>query len=173
MSLQRRLLIYLLICAPLVWAAAAWVSSSRARTEVNELFDTEMIRLTLQVQATLMGLDRVKGGAPPPAVSKEADLEDLAIAVWDHQGNVLLTDREGTQLPLLIDAVGFVELTLQQQLWRVYYLQSPNREWLVAAGQKIDERDELVWGLVESQLFPWLLTLPVLLLAMAWAVRRL
>jgi len=172
MSLQRRLLIYLLICAPVVWAVAAWVSSSRARTEVNELFDTEMIRLTLQVQATLMGLDRAKGTQPAPLVSKEADLEDLAIAVWDHEGKVLLTDREGTQLPLLADAVGFVELTLQQHPWRVYYLQSPNREWLVAAGQKMDERDELVWGLVESQLLPWLLTLPVLLLAMAWAVRQ-
>ena len=172
MSLQRRLLIYLLICAPLVWAAAAWVSSSRARTEVNELFDTELIRLTLQVQATLLGLDRAKGGTTAPAVSQEADLEDLAIAVWDHQGKVLLADREGTQLPLLADAVGFVELSLQQQPWRVYYLQAPNREWLVAAGQKVEERDQLVWGLVGSQLLPWLLTLPVLLLAMAWAVRQ-
>jgi len=172
MSLQRRLLIYLLICAPLVWVGAAWVSSSRARTEVNELFDTEMIRLTLQVQATLMGLDRAKGNATPPVVSQETDLEDLAIAVWDQHGKVLLTDREGTQLPLLVDAVGFIELSLQNEPWRVYYLQSPKREWLVAAGQKIGERDELVWGLVESQLLPWLLTLPVLLLAMAWAVRR-
>lgn len=172
MSLQRRLLIYLLVCAPLVWVGAAWVSSSRARTEVNELFDTEMIRLTLQVQATLMGLDRAKGNTTPPVVSQETDLEDLAIAVWDQQGKVLLTDREGTQLPLLVDAVGFVELSLQNEPWRVYYLQSPKREWLVAAGQKIKERDELVWGLVESQLLPWLLTLPVLLLAMAWAVRR-
>ncbi|APW47125.1 ATP-binding protein [Rhodoferax antarcticus] len=172
MSLQRRLLIYLLICAPLVWAAAAWVSSSRARAEVNELFDTEMIRLALQVQATLLGLDRTKGTPTSTAVSKEADLEDLAITVWDQQGKVLLADREGTQLPLLADAVGFVELSLQHQPWRVYYLQAPNREWLVAAGQKIDERDELVWGLVESQLLPWLLTLPVLLLAMAWAVRQ-
>lgn len=172
MSLQRRLLIYLLICAPVVWGAAAWVSSSWARTEVNELFDTEMIRLTWQVQATLMGLDQAKAGTPPPTVSPEIDLEDLAIAVWDQQGKALLTDREGTQLPLLANAVGFVELTLQQEPWRVYYLQAPNREWLVAAGQKVQERDELVWGLVESQLLPWLLTLPVLLLAMAWAVRQ-
>lgn len=172
MSLQRRLLIYLLICAPVVWGLAAWVSSSRARTEVNELFDTEMIRVTLQVQAILVGLDRAMGGTPPPALSPDADLEDLAIAVWDRQGKVLLTDREGTQLPLLADAVGFVELTLQKEPWRVYYLQAPNRAWLVAAGQKVHERDELVWGLVESQLFPWLLTLPVLLLAMAWAVRQ-
>ena len=44
--------------------------------------------------------------------------------------------------------------------------------WLVAAGQRAYERDELVTGLVGSQLLPWLLVLPVLLIAMAWAVRQ-
>jgi two-component system sensor histidine kinase QseC len=42
----------------------------------------------------------------------------------------------------------------------------------VAAGQKVYERDELVWDLTASQIMPWLLVLPVLLLAMAWAVQR-
>ena len=40
MSLQRRLLVYLLLCAPLVWGVAVVVSADRARDEVNELFDT-------------------------------------------------------------------------------------------------------------------------------------
>lgn len=55
MSLQRRLLIYLLLCAPLVWGVALLASADRARDEVNELFDTEIIRLSRQVQATLVG----------------------------------------------------------------------------------------------------------------------
>jgi two-component system, OmpR family, sensor histidine kinase QseC len=42
----------------------------------------------------------------------------------------------------------------------------------VAAGQRLPERNEVVWDLVSSQLLPWLLVLPVLLVAMAWAVRR-
>jgi two-component system, OmpR family, sensor histidine kinase QseC len=60
-SLQRRLLLYLLLCAPLVWAVALGVSADRARHEVNELFDTEIIRLARQVQATLEAVD--PGGA--------------------------------------------------------------------------------------------------------------
>ena len=39
-------------------------------------------------------------------------------------------------------------------------------------GSGLYERDELVTDLVSSQLLPWLLVLPVLLLAMAWAVRQ-
>ena len=172
MSLQRRLLLYLLICAPVVWAVALFVSANRARHEVNELFDTEIIRLARQVQATLVGAVMPGQALPPTSASGEADLRDLAIAVWNAEGKLLLVDREGVQLPYRTDASGFVDLQLDGAPWRVYYLQSPRSEWLVAAGQRGAERDELVRDLVVSQLVPWLLVLPVLLLAMTWAVRR-
>ena len=172
MSLQRRLLVYLLLCAPVVWAVALVASADRARTEVNELFDTEIIRLARQVQATLVGIGSPGQAPPAPETGGEADLSDLAIAVWSAEGRLLLVDREGVQLPRRPDATGFVEMALAGDPWRVYYLQSPQGEWLVAAGQRLHERDELVQNLVGSQLLPWLLVLPVLLLAMWWAVRQ-
>ena len=172
MSLQRRLLVYLLLCAPLVWALALVVSAERARHEVNELFDSEIIRLARQVQATLAGIHLDGSSDPAPHEDGEADLRDLAVAVWDAQGKLLLVDREGVQLPRRPDASGFVELVLGGDRWRVYYLQSPNGEWLVATGQREYERDELVWNLLGSQLLPWVAVLPVLLAAMAWAIRQ-
>ena len=175
MSLQRRLLLYLMLCAPLVWGFAMWISVDRARHDVNELFDTEMIRLARQVQATL-GAGQGGTVPPPPAEggadAGEADVRDLAIAVWDRSGRLLLSDREGVQLPRRPDASGFVDVELHGEPWRVYYLQSFAGDWLVAAGQKAYERDELVFNLTASQLAPWLLVLPVLLGAMTWAVRR-
>jgi two-component system sensor histidine kinase QseC len=172
MSLQRRLLLYLLICAPVVWAVALLVSANRARHEVNELFDTQIIRLALQVQATLVSA--ILPGQPLPKAQSagEADLRDLAIAVWNRQGQLLLVDREGVQLPRHSDATGFVDMRLDGRPWRVYYLQSQDGDWLVATGQRVGERDAVVRGLVASQLLPWLLVLPVLLLAMAWAIKR-
>ena len=137
MSLQRRLLLYLLICAPVVWGVALLVSADRARHEVNELFDTEIIRLARQVQATLVGVRHARAGAAAAAPSAgEADLRDLAIAVWNAEGQLLLVDREGVQLPRRADATGFVDLQLDGEPWRVYYLQSPRGDWLVAAGQR-------------------------------------
>lgn len=179
LTLQRRLMLYLLICAPLVWALATALSVSRARHEVNELFDTELIRLARQVQAVL--------GAPRPAASSplplpqlgptagdtgEADVHDLSVAVWDSAGGLMLADREGVALPYRPQAVGFVNEPLAGEPWRIYYLQSDHGQWLVAAGQKQDERDELVTNLIVGQLLPWVGMLPLLLVAMTWAVRR-
>ncbi|KPF44574.1 histidine kinase [beta proteobacterium AAP121] len=175
MSLQRRLLVYLLLCAPLVWAVALLASADRARSEVNELFDTEIIRLARQVQVTLDGLPALPAAGrvvAPARPGGAADLDDLALAVWNRQGQLLLVDREGVQLPHRPQAAGFVDLALDGEPWRAYYLQAPEGEWLVAAGQRLHERDELVWNLIGSQLLPWLLVLPVLLAAMAWAVRQ-
>lgn len=182
MSLQRRLLLYLLVTAPLVWAAALFVSIDRARDEVNELFDSEMIRLARQVQATLpdapasLAQRRAVPAPVAPAASDaalgDADVQDLAIAVWDRHGELLMSDREGQQLPRRLQTSGFADDVLEGEPWRIYYLQSPRGDWLVAAGQKAYEREELVFSLTSSQVLPWLLVLPLLLAAMAWAVRR-
>lgn len=178
MSLQRRLLLYLLICAPLVWGVALYFSLSRARTEVNELFDAELIRLARQVQATL-GRGLPVEAAPLPPVPREraieagdADVRDLAVAVWDRSGQLMISDREGVQLRYRPERGGFVDEQLAGGAWRVYYLQSFDGRWLVASGQRVYERDELVYGLTVSQVVPWLLVLPILLGVMTWAVRR-
>lgn len=177
MSLQRRLMLYLLVCAPLVWTVALLFSVDRARREVNELFDVELIRLARQVHAT-MTPGAIPGTLPAPAASRqgtdvgEGDLEDLAIAVWDAQGRLLVTDREGAQLPHRPGAAGFINQQIAGEPWRVYYLQSADGAQMVAAGQKDYERDELVYSLTASQIGPWLLVLPVLLLVIAWSVRR-
>jgi two-component system, OmpR family, sensor histidine kinase QseC len=177
MSIERRLLWLLLICAPLVWALGLGISVTRAQHEVNELFDTEMIRLSRQVQATLVldptqGPPRDNAAAPPTTDMGAGDVRDLAIAVWDRGGHLKLADREGVMLPHEADAAGFRNLVLADQPWRVYYLQSLDGRWLVAAGQKVEEREELVLDLTLGQLLPWLLVLPVLLAVMVWAVRR-
>jgi two-component system sensor histidine kinase QseC len=176
MTLQRRLLILLLLTAPLVWGAGLLLSLNRARYEINELFDTQQIRLARQVLSTLpsASLNGAPAKAAPtsPGSLGDSELDDMAIAVWTAGGQLLLVDREGVLLPPRPGAQGFVNLTLSDELWRVYYVPSASDEWEIAVGQKQDERDELVWKLLASQLVPWVLTLPVLLAAMAAAVRQ-
>ena len=177
MTLQRRLLILLLLSAPLVWGAGLLFGLNHARFEIDELFDTQQIRLARQVLSTLPSatLDVVPAttaALTAPGSQGDADLDDLSIAVWNRQGQLLLVDREGVLLPVRHGVEGFADLTLGGEVWRTYYLPAASGEWLVAVGQKQEERDELVWSLLAGQLVPWVLTLPVLLLVMAAAVRQ-
>ncbi len=174
MTLQRRLLMLLLVAAPLIWALAVGFALWRASVEINEFFDAQQVRLAQQVAALLPSaqLDGQPRRAPALAAdSGAAELEDLSIAVWNNRGELLLADREGTALPFDLAAEGFIDLKLGEASWRVYYLPSSG-PWRVAVGQATDERGEVLRDLLASQLLPWLLMLPVLLAVIAAAVRR-
>lgn len=175
LTLRQRLLWLIALAAPAVWSLALLVSVDRARFEINELFDTQLIRLARQMQATLprASLDAIGPQASAGIASGpqgQADLEDLAVAVWNRRGELLLVDREGVQLPYQPQASGFVDLAIDGAAWRCYYLQAADGSWLVAVGQIADERGEVVRDFILSQLLPWLLMLPVMLAAMAAAV---
>lgn len=178
MTLRRRLLLLLLLATPVVWVGAMAISFYSAHHEINELFDTELVRLARQLQATLpstnLGAPTDASSMPPPLAGKEGEAEpkDLLLAVWDSNGRLVLVDREGLLMPYLPGQKGFVELMLAERPWRAYYLPSPSGRWLVAAGQRHKERRELVLALTAGPLLPWLLTLPVLLLVMAVGLKR-
>lgn len=179
MSLHKRLLVYLLIAAPAAWLLALLFSINRTEHEVNELFDTQMIHLAREVQTSVMQIGEralvaeitAKDTKPNITVAGDADLDDIAIAAWDRQGRHLLVDTGSVDIPNRTDVSGFVNITLNQEPWRVYYLQAPDAALVVAAGQKLYERQELVWSLMGSQILPWLLVLPLLVWAMTVAIR--
>lgn len=173
MSLRRRLLLTLLVCAPLIWALALGTSIVRATDEVNELFDTEMIHLARQVMGVI-DADRTGGRiahVPPIGDAGDSKVGELAITVRDRDGRVITSDRIGVELPAAPHRTGFVGLKLDGEDWNIYYLTASDDSVQVAVGQEAEERDELVLDLTLSQLVPWLLALPVLLGLMAWAVR--
>ncbi|HTT11626.1 MAG TPA: ATP-binding protein [Burkholderiaceae bacterium] len=174
MTLQRRLLIPLLIGVPLMWLAAFGYSVLHAGYEINELFDTQQVRLAQQVASVLPSANllptRLK--APVEATRGAADLDDLSIAVWDASGTKLLFDREGAQLPFVPGMHGFVDATIGGEVWRLYYLPSDDGTRVVAVGQELKERDELLTDLLKSQLLPWAVTLPLLLAVIALSVRH-
>jgi two-component system, OmpR family, sensor histidine kinase QseC len=174
MTLQRRLLLPLLVGVPLTWLLAFGYSVLHAGHEINELFDTQQIRLAQQVASFLPSANFL----PVPMASARdqergnADLSDLSIAVWDVNGIRLLYDREGAELPFVADARGFVDSTIHGEAWRTYYLHTGDGKRIVAVGQELKERHELLTDLLKSQLLPWVLTLPLLLVFIGLSVRH-
>ncbi len=174
MTLQRRLLLPLLIGVPLAWLAAFGYSVLNAGHEINELFDTQQIRLAQQVASFLPSAHFAPAQMPEAQREQRgaADLSDLSITVWDAQGTRLLFDREGAELPFEPGARGFVDATIHGEAWRTYYLRTPDGSRIVAVGQELKERRELLADLLKSQLLPWVLTLPLLLVFIGLSVRH-
>ncbi|HEU5284685.1 MAG TPA: ATP-binding protein [Burkholderiales bacterium] len=176
-SLQRRLTLLLLAGAAVLWAVTLTASFLHARHEINELFDTQQIRLARQVYSTLpdSSTDPSPQWAPSPSGAHgqgEAELADLSIAVWDRAGHLLVADREGVLLPRSASGTGFRNVELNREQWRVYSLHTQGGPWEVAVGQRMGERKELIFDLVLSQLSLWILALPVLLVAILGSVRH-
>jgi two-component system sensor histidine kinase QseC len=174
MTLQRRLLLPLLIGVPLTWLVAFGYSVLNARHEINELFDSQQIRLAQQVASFLPAARFTP--APLEATRDDergaADLADLSVNVWDADGTRLLFDREGFELPFEPNARGFVDASINGTMWRTYYLRGADGKHIVAVGQELKERRELLVDLLKTQLRPWVLMLPLLLLFIALSVRH-
>lgn len=164
----------LLIGVPLTWLAAFGYSALHARREINELFDTQLVRLAQQVASVLPSAQVIPTQVKSAGDARrgDEDLEDLTIVVWDATGTRLLFDHEGAELPFTADAHGFVDTAIASEAWRMYYLPSEDRSRLIAVGQKARERDELLRDLLWSQLLPWALSLPLLVVVIAASVRH-
>jgi two-component system sensor histidine kinase QseC len=176
-SLQRRLVLLLLLGAAVLWAVTLTASFLHARHEINELFDTQQIRLARQVYSTLPDsrIDPLPEWTPSPNSAQrqgEAELADLSISVWDRAGRLFVADRKGASLPRSVAGTGFADLEVRGDEWRVYYLSGRDGDWEVAVGQRMHERKELIFDLVLSQLSLWILALPVLLVAILGLVRH-
>jgi two-component system sensor histidine kinase QseC len=182
-TLQRRLVLLLLVAVPAIWAVAVTVSVWRARHEINELFDSEQIRLAQQVMRIVSSSDATTTRSLPPREPRPAEpapaetgigaaeLKDLSIAAWTATGDLRLADADGELLPFRAGTSGFVAIDVEGEPWLVYYLHPEGSPWVVAVGQASEERDEVLEGLLAGQLLPWALMLPVLLAAM-WLVVR-
>ncbi len=126
MTLQRRLLVLLLVAVPAIWTIAVTVSVWRTRQEINELFDNEQIRLAQQVMRIVLSFDAATVRAlpdadvrtPPAAAPAEggigsAELKDLAIAAWSAGGELRMVDGDGALLPFRAGPSGFVPMEIE------------------------------------------------------------
>lgn len=176
MSLQRRLIVAVLVAAPFAWLLTMTLIYRHALHEIDELYDTDMVMLARQVHAvfSLTGQPAMADHAfiPPSSLGDqgEASLKDWAIAVWTPDERRLYIGA-GVRLPFQQAARGFMNLSIEGMRWRLYYLRDDAQGWRIAVGQRIGERRELVASYVVGQMLPWALGLPLLLGLLIWSVR--
>jgi two-component system sensor histidine kinase QseC len=157
-----------------VWLATAVTTWLDARHELDELLDSHL------AQAAALLVVQQQGDAVEDAHDIDAPLlhryaARVAFQVF-HEGRLALRSAQAPALPLsgagLSAPDGFRTVSLEGATWRVFATHGAEHDVRVFVGERIETRDAILWAVLRGTLGPLLLALPLLGLALWWAVRR-
>jgi len=156
-SLRARLVIGLALVFAVVAAPFGWLTYQRMLDETSALFDYQLRQMALSL--------RDQGQVPAELRPGGAD-GDFVIQIWDLFGTRIYLSRPG--LPPINQAIlGYSDLQLQGEHWRVFGLQTPGRVIQVAQPWKV--REQLAGQAAGRALLP-LLAFPLLMTIAIWLI---
>jgi signal transduction histidine kinase len=161
-SIRARLSIALILLVAFVSLLAATVTYRRVLNETSSLFDYQLRQMALSLRSQISLAPRVE--VPPD----QGDT-DFVIQIWDLFGTRVYLSRPG--LPLINQTVlGYANLSLQGQAWRAYGLQTA--DGVIQIAQPIQVRERLARAAALRVVIPLMLLLPIMIIFVAWIVRR-
>lgn len=162
-SLRARLLLLLsaaVTVAALVQAVAVF---RNAMNEADAVFDYHLQQLALALANGDMGLP---GFGPDVAPGNDID---YVVQVWAPDGRRIYVSRPRSDLPSQA-VLGYTNVQVGGEQWRVYSMQAGGRT--IQVGQSTATRQALALGFALRSIWPMAVIAPLLLLAVAWVVRR-
>jgi Signal transduction histidine kinase len=178
LSLKLRLTLLFLLLSLAAWFAASLVAWQQTTHKLDKLFDTQQMLFAKRLLT--MDLDEVR--APErmrdmPKKVKHGRLDDdaLAFSIFSADGDMILNDGEnGRDIPYHYRRDGFDDGRLKDDndAWRFVWITSPDGKYRVVVGQEAEYRQEMALDVVSSQLTPWLVALPVMLLLLIVMLSR-
>ena len=172
-SLRLRLSVFFSLFMVTAWAAAALFAWLACREYIDEFFDSRQMlvaRLLATADLSFSGSDMPKMKEMLPGVDKhafgEVEEEAISLAVYSPDGKTLMSHGEaGQRFPFEAVRRGFVDMPLlgHGKTWRIVWMNSVTGHHVVAVGQELDYRTDMALEMLEEQIMPWLLLLPVLL----------
>ena len=178
LSLKLRLTLLFLLLSLTAWFAASVVAWQQTTHKLDKLFDTQQMLFAKRLLT--MDLDEIR--APErmrevPKKIKHGHLDDdaLAFAIYTTDGKMVLNDGEnGRDIPYHYRRDGFEDGRIKDDNdeWRFLWLSSPDGKYRVVVGQEWEYRQEMALDVVSSQLTPWLVALPIMLLLLILLLNR-
>jgi two-component system OmpR family sensor kinase/two-component system sensor histidine kinase QseC len=161
-SIRVRLLGALIILVALISLLAAAVTYRRVLNETSTLFDYQLRQMALSLRGQISLAPRIE--VPPD----QGDI-DFVVQIWDIFGARTYLSRPG--LPMINQTVlGYANLSLGGEAWRAYGLQTG--AGVIQIAQPVSVREGLARAAAERVVIPLLLLLPIMIVAVAWIVRR-
>jgi two-component system, OmpR family, sensor histidine kinase QseC len=185
-SLQRRLRRYVAFAVLAVLLPLGLLTALRTLSELNELSDVRLrqtaetldalLRQTgvgaLSNQALLEALPSVPvvANGEGPASTFEAE---VGYRVTDKDGDPLLVTENMRDLPRDLVADGVIrKFVVHRRLWHVYTRMDPTLGVTISVAERHDSRRDMTNAVAVERALPILVGLPLLFIALRWAVRR-
>jgi len=171
-SLQGQLLALVLAVVVGVWLATAVLTWFDARHELDELLDSHLAQaaaLLVVQQVPEIGDD--EPGIDAPTLHRYAP--KVAFQVF-HQGRLALRSANAPNTPMVEPDMhfrtGFKTVQIEGTPWRVFATHGAERDLQVYVGERTSLRVSILWAVLRSMLWPMAVALPLLALAVWWAV---
>jgi two-component system, OmpR family, sensor histidine kinase QseC len=177
-SLSRQLLAWALGALVLVWASFIVVGYRTGVHEADELTDGHLASVAhLLLRQRDSRFELQPGGADGAGrndLRSHDYQQSMSVVIWDAQGRVLARTGEAP-LPAFDEREGFADLSLgaPPAAWRSFARWDPvdhGRKVMVLLS--VQERDDLAEDIAEQVAQPGFWLLPVVALALGWAIRR-
>jgi two-component system sensor histidine kinase QseC len=175
-SLQSRLLLLVLGVVISVWLTTSALIWFDARHELDELLDGHLAQAAaiLVVQQAQEASDDNHGeGVDAPSLHHYAP--KVAFQVF-HEGRLAMRSSNAPAQPMVGTSrdfkAGFDTVEIGGTAWRVFSAYGPENDVHVYVGEEVHSRANILWAVLRSTLLPMAVALPLLALALWWAIYR-
>jgi two-component system sensor histidine kinase QseC len=173
-SLQRRLLMLVLWVVAIVWLATATLTWLDVRHELDELLDGHLAQAAaILVVQQGQEMDGDHDSVDAPSLHRYAPR--VAFQVF-HEGRLVMRSTNAPQAAMAGDdsdfRSGFETVQIAGVAWRVFSTYGAERDVHVYVGEEADSRSHILWAVLRSTLLPMAIALPLLALALWWAIHR-
>jgi two-component system, OmpR family, sensor histidine kinase QseC len=173
-SLQRRLLALVLGLVTVVWLGTAVLTWFDVRHELDELLDGHLAQAAALLVVQQVGeMEDDDHSVDAPSLHRHAPM--IAFQVF-HEGRLALRSANAPALPMVEPGdrfrSGFRSVRIGDTDWRVFATYGAERDIQVYVGEQQQSRASILWAVLRSTLQPMAVALPLLALAVWWAVHR-
>jgi len=171
-SLQGRVLALVLGLVAAVWVATAATMWIDTRHELDELLDSHLAQAAALLVVHQVG--EIEEERTPDAPTLHRYAPKVAFQVF-HGGRLVVRSANAPERPMLDPARfsnGFRTIAIDGTSWRVFAAHGGERDVQVFVGEQVASRISILRAVLAGALWPLALALPLLAIAVWWAVHR-